>query len=85
MRTTTYTDARNNFKSLMSKVCEDHAPTIVTNHSTKTEVVVMSLEDYNSMEETHYLMKSPKNAERLLESIEDTKKGKYSKHNLIEE
>ena len=85
MRTTTYTDARNNLKNLMVKVCEDHIPTIVTNSATKTEVVVMSLDDYNSMAETDYLMRSPENAKRLLESIEDTKNGKYTKRELIEE
>lgn len=82
MRTTTYTDARNNLKGLMNKVCADHTPTVITNNATKEEVVMLSLEDYNALEETSYLMRSPKNASRLLASKNETAKGKYKKRAL---
>ncbi len=52
----------------MDQVCDDHNPIIITRND-KPSVVMMSLEDYNSLEETAYLLRSPKNAQRLLESI----------------
>jgi len=63
MNALTYTDVRANFANVMDKVCDDHEPVIVT-RSKKRPVVMMSLEDYESIEETMYLLKSPKNAAR---------------------
>jgi antitoxin YefM len=59
----------------MDRVCQDHNPVIIT-RSRKEAVVMMSLEDYSSGEETAYLMRSPANALRLLESIVEIEKGK---------
>lgn len=64
----TYTSARQNLSKTMDRVCSNHEPIIIT-RTGKQSVVMMSLEDYNSLEETAYLLKSPKNARRLLESI----------------
>ena len=71
----TYTQARQNFTGTMKKVCDDHAPLIITRKS-EPPVVMMSLEDYNSWEETIYLMRSPANATKLLKAIEEVKKGR---------
>ena len=49
------------------------------------DVVVLSKRDYESMQETFYLLKSPNNAARLLKGIEDYEKGSGTERNLIEE
>lgn len=58
----------------MDKVCDDHAPTIITRQNERP-VVMMSLEDYNSIQETFYLVRSPANASRLIESIQQLNSG----------
>jgi antitoxin YefM len=80
----TYTQARKNFTAVMNQVCDDHAPIIITRQSERP-VVMMSLEDYNAVQETMYLLKSPKNAQRLYQAVEELKAGKHQKRNLIEE
>lgn len=52
----------------MEEVCDDHAPIAITRKGEGT-VVMMSMEDYQALEETAYLLRSPKNTRRLLESI----------------
>ena len=64
----TYTAARANLANTMDRVCEDHEPIIITRNSQQA-VVMMSLDDFNALEETSHLLRSPKNARRLLESI----------------
>jgi antitoxin YefM len=62
--------AQANLAKMMKKVCDDHAPVIVTHKSGKS-VVMMSLEDYQSMQETAYLLGSRTNARALLDSIDE--------------
>jgi len=68
MKAITYTTARQNLAKTMEKVCKDHSPVIIT-RKTNDSVVIMSLEDYEALEETAYLLRSPKNTRRLIESI----------------
>ena len=68
MEAITYTTVRQNLAKTMEKVCKDRVPVIVT-HKTSNSVVIMSLEDYEALEETAYLLRSPKNTRRLIESI----------------
>jgi len=56
----------------MNQVCDDHAPVIITRNRDQA-VVMMSLEDYESLQETAYLLRSPANARRLLDSISELK------------
>jgi antitoxin YefM len=79
-----YTSARANLASTMEQVCNDHAPVIITRKS-EAPVVMMSLEDYQAMEETTYLLRSPANARNLLESIAELEVGKGTEYALIEE
>jgi len=58
----------------MEKVCDDHAPVVITRKRQRS-VVMISLEDYQALEETAYLLRSPKNARRLLESIAELESG----------
>lgn len=78
-----YTAARANLASTMAKVCNDHAPIIITRKS-EAPVIMMSLEDYNAMEETTYLLRSPANARNLLESIAELETGKGTERELLE-
>lgn len=83
MQAMTYTSVRANLAATMQQVCVDHDPVIITrkNHSA---VVMLSLEDYDALNETAYLLQSPKNAERLLTSIEELKSGNGKEKDLAE-
>lgn len=70
-----YTTARANLAKTMERVCNDHSPVIIT-RKRKAPVVMISLEDYQAMEETAYLLRSPVNARQLLESITKLEAGK---------
>ena len=83
MKAITYTTARQNLARTMEEVCEDHAPVIVTRKKSGS-VVIMSLEDYEALEETAYLLRSPKNTRRLIESIVQLESGKGTEKELIE-
>jgi antitoxin YefM len=81
MKAITYTAARQNLAKTMEKVCKDHAPVIVTRKTTHS-VVIMSLEDYEALEETAYLLRSPKNTRRLIESVVQLEEGRGSEREL---
>ena len=81
MKAISYTAARQNLAKTMEKVCKDHAPVIVTRKTTDS-VVIMSLEDYEALEETAYLLRSPKNTRRLIESIAQLEEGQGSEREL---
>ncbi len=83
MKAITYTAARQNLAKTMEKVCEDHAPVIITRKASNS-VVIMSLEDYEALEETAYLLRSPKNTRRLIESISQLENGKGIEKELID-
>ena len=83
MRSKTYTEAREKLSDIIEKVCEDHDPLIITKRRDRA-VVLISLEDYESLEETAYLLKSPRNARRLLESIKELEEGGGRERDLIE-
>ena len=78
-----YTAARANLAKTMEKVCQDHAPVIITRKS-EQPVVMMSLEDYQAIEETAYLLRSPTNARKLLESIAELESGQGQERALLE-
>ena len=77
----TYTTARANLADTMDRVCDDHEPIIITRNSQQA-VVMMSLDDFKALEETSYLLRSPKNARRLLESMASLEAGKGKERNL---
>ncbi|SRR5258706_15430658 len=68
MRTITFSEARSNLKAVLDRVVDDADVTIITRRDAD-DVVVMSLESWNSWRETLYLTSSPANAVRLLASI----------------
>jgi antitoxin YefM len=75
MTALTYSAARENLASTMDRVCQDHDPVIITRNRDQA-VVMLSLEDFESLQETAYLLRSPANARRLLDSIESLNAGK---------
>ncbi|MFZ6778035.1 type II toxin-antitoxin system Phd/YefM family antitoxin [Undibacterium sp. Ji83W] len=82
MNILTFSEARAGLKTVMDDVCKDHAPTVITRVNGE-HVVMLSLADFNSMEETSYLFRSAKNASRLMESIAQLKAGKAQNRELI--
>jgi antitoxin YefM len=81
MDSISYTDARRNLAKAMDQVCSDHAPVMITRKG-KAAVVIMSLEEYQAMEETAYLLRSRANALNLLESIAELEAGRVLYHNM---
>ena len=65
----------------MDKVCQDHEPLIIT-RSGQQSVVMLSLDDFKSLEETAYLLRSPENAKRLLSAVTALSKGKGKERQL---
>jgi antitoxin YefM len=82
MNAITYTSARAKLADTMDQVCNDHEPVIIT-RSGRQAVVMISLDDYKALEETSYLLRSPKNAQRLLAAIADLENGKGQEHILV--
>ena len=83
METLTYSAAREKLAATIKKVCDDHEPVIIT-RKRENAVVMISLEDYKSLEETAYLLRSPKSAKRLLESIAELELGGGEEQELAE-
>lgn len=83
MEITTYSNFRQHMKAFLDKVLSSHAPLFVS-RANGEDVVVMSKADYESMQETMYLLSSAKNAERLLRGIEEFNTGKGVKRELID-
>jgi antitoxin YefM len=75
MKVMTYTAAREGLASAMDRVCRDRAPVIITRNRDQS-VVMMSLDDYQELEETAHLLRSPTNAQRLLAAIQALESGK---------
>ncbi len=83
MNVLSFTEARAGFKAVMDTVCKDHEPTIITRVGGE-HVVLLSLDDFNSMQETMYLLGSARNANRLMESIAQLKSGKVGPRALVQ-
>lgn len=78
-----YTAARANLASTMDRVCNNHEPLIIT-RSGQASVVMVSLDDFQALEETAYLLRSPKNATRLLGAIAELNAGGGNERELDE-
>jgi antitoxin YefM len=79
----TYSAARQSLAGTMKQVCRDHAPILVTRKGSES-VILMSLEDYEALEETAYLLRSPRNTRRLVEAIAQLEAGKGKSRSLRE-
>jgi antitoxin YefM len=83
MKAISYSEARENLKSVIDQCVDDHMPIAITRQRGEGAVLV-SESDWASIEETLYLLSSPKNAARLLASIERLNAGEGEEHELIE-
>ncbi|MEO8015397.1 MAG: type II toxin-antitoxin system prevent-host-death family antitoxin [Polaromonas sp.] len=79
----TYSTARANLASTMDRVCNDHEFLIITRNGQQS-VVMLSLEDFQALEETAYLLRSPANAKRLLTASAQLTAGKGMARELAE-
>jgi len=84
MQVVNYSEFRNNLADNLNMV-NDNGEIVIVSRSKGKNVVVMSLEEYNSINETLHLISSEHNQSRLDESIAEMRAGKSSKHKLIEE
>ncbi|QGH61355.1 YoeB-YefM toxin-antitoxin system antitoxin YefM [Serratia proteamaculans] len=83
MKTLSFSEARQNFASVMNETFDDKAPILITRQK-GTACVIMSLEEYESLEETAYLLRSPSNARHLMDSITELKSGRGLEKDLAE-
>ena len=83
MDSISYTAARSNLAKTMEQVCNDHAPIAITRKG-EGAVVMISMDDYQALEETAYLLRSPKNTRRLIEAIAELEDSKGQEKELIE-
>ena len=83
MNAITYTEARETLAKTIRRVCKDHNPVIVT-LKREDSVVMIALADYESLTETAYLLRSPRNNRRLLDAIKELEKGKGKARRLTE-
>ena len=84
MRSTSYSDLRKNLAATLDSVTADHEPVLITRERGKPAAGLISLEDFASYEETAYLLRSPKNAERLSKAIAELDAGKGKARKLAE-
>ncbi len=75
----TYTKLRGKLKKFLDEVCDSHAPLVVTRQNGRN-VIIVSEDDYEGLTETAYLLRSPRNAARLLASMDAAAAGDLSTH-----
>ena len=83
MKTMSYTESRARYAEVLDSVANDREEVIIT-RAGHDPVVIVSLEDYESLRETAYLMRSPANARRLLDAMERLEAGHGEPHDLID-
>jgi antitoxin YefM len=83
MQARTYSEARHDLKNVMDEACNNHEPILITRRKGES-VVILSLEDYESIMESEYLLSSPANAARLLKSLEESRAGKRTSMDALE-
>lgn len=83
MRTISYSESRAHYAETLNSVVEDREEVVIT-RSGQDSVVMVALDDYESLKETAYLLKSPTNARRLLGSIDRLEHGEGTERDLAE-
>ena len=83
MKTMSYTESRACYAEVLDGVANDREEVIIT-RAGHEPVVIVSLEDYESLRETAYLMRSPANARRLLDAMERLETGRGTANELVE-
>ena len=83
MKTMSYSQSRAHYAEVLDSVVDDREEVVIT-RAGKDPVVIVSLDDYQSMKETAYLMRSPENARRLGEATDQLERGEGVVHELLE-
>lgn len=83
MRTMSYTESRARYAEVLDSVANDREEVVIT-RAGHEPVVIVSLEDYESLRETAYLMRSPANARRVLDAMERLEAGRGEPRDLVE-
>ena len=83
MKTMSYSESRARYAEVLDAVVNDREEVVITRAGHEPAVIV-SLDDYESLKETAYLLRSPANARRLLASIDELETGKGAERELIE-
>lgn len=84
MKTMSYTESRANYAKVLTDVINDREETVIT-RAGHEPVIIVSLAEYESLRETAYLLRSPANARRLLDSIANLEQGHGTPRQLIED
>jgi len=82
MKTLSYTESRARYAEVLDSVVDDREEVVIT-RAGHDPVVIVSLEDYEALKETAYLMRSPANARRLLDAMERLEGGQGEHHDLV--
>lgn len=83
MRTMSYSESRKRYAEVLDSVVDDFEEVVIT-RAGKASAVIISLDEYESLRETAYLMRSPANARRLHEAIERLESGQGEVHEMID-
>ena len=83
MQAMAYSQVKGRWIEILNRVVEDRASLIITRDES-APVVIMSLDEYESLQETAYLLRSPKNARRLLDSIAELERGGGQARDLLQ-
>jgi antitoxin YefM len=78
----TASEARKRLFPLIEQVNQDRTPVEIT--SKHGDAVLVAVDDYRALEETAYLLRSPANARRLLDSLDDARAGDFEEHELLQ-
>jgi antitoxin YefM len=83
MKTMSYSESRANYAAALDAVLDNREEIVIT-RAGKDPVVMVALDDYESLKETAYLLRSPENARRLLGAIDELEAGRGERHELSE-
>lgn len=81
MKTATITDFRSNMKERLQEI-EDDQDILILSGPKKRDFVILTLDQFNSMEETSHLLSTPSNTARLIESIRQDRAGNVTVREL---
>ncbi len=84
MKTMSYTESRARYAEVLDSVIEDREEVVIT-RAGHEPVVIVSLDDFESLRETAYLMRSPANARRLLSAMERLEAGEGAPRDLVDD
>lgn len=81
MQAVFYSQARNNLREIINRVCDDFDEYIITTKDDKS-AVILSYDEYSAMKETMYLLSSKNNRDRLGDAVEQIENMKYTKRDI---